>query len=72
MAWTSTRPKTGSERCAEAAALLDADIVVDVQGDWPEIAPGDLDDLVGAIEAGAPSATLASALPDEAVDNPNL
>jgi 3-deoxy-manno-octulosonate cytidylyltransferase (CMP-KDO synthetase) len=70
---TSDRPRTGSERCAEAAAALPpAAVVVDVQGDWPEIHPGDLDALVAAVEAGAPCATLAAPLPADRAADPNV
>jgi 3-deoxy-manno-octulosonate cytidylyltransferase (CMP-KDO synthetase) len=73
---TSPDCQTGSERCAEGAATLDADIgfVVDIQGDWPEVAPSDLDALVATLRSGAaPTATLAAALPDdEAFANPNV
>lgn len=69
---TGTEPRTGSERCAEAAAGLAAEIVVDVQGDWPEIAPEDLTSLVDAIAAGSPTATLAVPLSESArLDDPN-
>jgi hypothetical protein len=47
---TSEHPRTGSERCAEALAQLpDAEIVIDVQGDWPEVHGKDLDALVKLI-----------------------
>jgi 3-deoxy-manno-octulosonate cytidylyltransferase (CMP-KDO synthetase) len=61
VAMTSAAPRTGSERCAEAMLELSAEFVVDVQGDWPEVEPHDLDALVGCLrEGGAPIATLAS------------
>ncbi|MEM7201609.1 MAG: 3-deoxy-manno-octulosonate cytidylyltransferase [Planctomycetota bacterium] len=69
---TSESPRTGSERCAEAAVQLDASIIVDVQGDWPEVAPGDLDRLVDAVMAGAPCATLVAPLPADRTDDPNV
>jgi 3-deoxy-manno-octulosonate cytidylyltransferase (CMP-KDO synthetase) len=57
---TGSAPTTGSERCAEAAAAIEADFIVDVQGDWPEVDPADLDTLVETLRAGrAPVATLA-------------
>jgi 3-deoxy-manno-octulosonate cytidylyltransferase (CMP-KDO synthetase) len=64
---TSPAPRTGSERCAEAAADLHADVVVDVQGDWPEVDPADLDRLAAAVGDGpleSPTATLAVRLHD--------
>ena len=71
---TSPEARTGSERCAEAAVGLDCDLVVDIQGDWPEIDPADLDRLVDALATGsAPTATLATPLTDpEAIANPNV
>ena len=38
--------ESGSSRVAEAAEHLDADIIVNLQGDEPEIDPGDLDLLI--------------------------
>ena len=73
---TSTAPRTGSERCAEAAANLDAEVVVDIQGDWPEVDPQDLRALVTAL-AGDTSdqacATLCTTITDPATrDDPNV
>ncbi len=69
---TSTTPRTGSERCAEVAERRDEAIVVDIQGDWPEVLPADLERLVAAVEAGAACATLAAPLPDAVRDDPNV
>lgn len=66
---TSSAPRTGSERCAEALrSLRDASIVLDVQGDWPEIPPADLDRLVACLRTSAapPIATLSCPLEDPA------
>ncbi len=65
---TSDRPRTGSERCAEALTALDEDIgyVVDVQGDWPEVDPEDLRRMVETLAAGgARCVTLAAPLDDQ-------
>jgi 3-deoxy-manno-octulosonate cytidylyltransferase (CMP-KDO synthetase) len=50
-----TRPDhpTGTDRLAEAAAGIDADVVVNIQGDEPFVKPEMLDALVEAL-AGAP------------------
>ncbi len=60
---TSDRPRTGSERCAEALSTPgvqgEPEIIIDVQGDWPEIDPEDLDRLVQALEED-PSAQVAT------------
>jgi 3-deoxy-D-manno-octulosonate cytidylyltransferase len=73
---TSPECQTGSERCAEGAATLGPEVgfVVDIQGDWPEVAPSDLDALVATLRTGAaPTATLAASLRDEdAFLNPNV
>jgi 3-deoxy-manno-octulosonate cytidylyltransferase (CMP-KDO synthetase) len=72
---TSDRPRTGSERCAEAAAKLKrADLVVDIQADYPEIEPRDLDALVDCLASGAaPTATLCTPIEDpEKIADPNV
>ena len=40
---------SGSDRVAEAAALIDADLIVNVQGDEPFIKPADLSALVSTL-----------------------
>lgn len=73
---TSSKPRTGSERCAEAAAGLDAQVVVDIQGDWPEIDPEDLRALVAALSEDSSDricATLCAPLEDAAaIADPNV
>lgn len=65
---TAATHRTGSERCAEVAAVHPGEVVIDAQGDWPEVAPADLDLLAGTMLAeGAPLATLVRPLRDEAV-----
>ncbi len=74
---TSDRPRTGSERCAEAAADLSHGIIVDIQGDWPEVDPSDLQRLVAALadHSGADDVcvTLAAPLTDpDKIADPNV
>ena len=73
---TSDRPRTGSERCAEALEKLadDVTVIVDVQGDWPEVAPADLARMVATLQAGnAPCVTLAARLDDpDKIADPNV
>ncbi len=72
---TSDRPRTGSERCAEALAKLGDDVryVVDVQGDWPEVDPQDLRRMVEALLGGARCVTLAAPLRDpQKLQDPNV
>jgi len=75
---------SGTDRLAEVAAGLSDELIVNVQGDEPEIAPGDLDVLVELIGGGVgrqgsrngdgpPMATLACPYPaNESPSNPNL
>ena len=56
-----TRPDhvSGTDRCAEAAASLDVDVVLNLQADEPLIEPADLAHLAAAVgEGGADLATL--------------
>lgn len=48
---TSDAHRSGSDRVAEAARLLGLDLVVNVQGDEPDLDPGDLANLVEALRA---------------------
>jgi 3-deoxy-manno-octulosonate cytidylyltransferase (CMP-KDO synthetase) len=60
---------SGSDRVAEVAAGLDAELVVNVQSDEPEIDPGDLDRLVRRLADGDEEfATLARPLRAEEAD----
>jgi len=68
---TSPAHPTGTDRVAEAAAALDAEIVVNVQGDEPLIAGFVIDAVVDAL-AAAPECAMATAVhsaePDAASD----
>ena len=70
---TSPACRTGTDRLAEAAEklrLADDDVVVNVQGDEPEIPAGAVDRLVELLLAsGAPMATLAAPLAPELADD---
>ncbi len=75
---TPPRTRSGSERCALAlrsrAPQPPPDVVLDVQGDWPEIDPADLDALVSALRRTShPVATLGCPLagPSDR-DDPNV
>ena len=58
---------SGTDRCAEVAAALRVDAVVNVQGDEPLIDPGDIAALAQAVlREGADIATLALPFEDEA------
>jgi len=63
---TRTDHSSGSERIAEAALKIDADIFLNVQGDEPEIEPIYLDQLIELQEAhGAFASTLACPFPTD-------
>ena len=66
---------SGTDRLAEAATTLglaDDQIVVNVQGDEPEIPPSAIDTLVAMLAGSdAPMATLATPLANEAADDTN-
>lgn len=70
-----TRPDhaSGTDRCAEAAADLDEDVVVNVQGDEPLLAPQDLGALAAAVAGtGADIATLGWPFENpDAMDDPH-
>lgn len=78
---TSAQHPNGTSRTAEAAATLGLatdQIVVNVQGDEPELDPASIDAAVGAmlrleVEAGAVAGTLASPIgAGERADDPNV
>src|SRR4051794_18568381 len=60
---------TGTDRIAEVIARIpEADLIVNIQGDEPELSGEAIDRLVGLLEAdpAAPMATLATPIRDEA------
>ncbi len=71
---TSTDCQSGTDRVAEVARTLPrADIVVNVQGDEPEMSPDNIDRVIELLEQdpSAPMATLATPLPTaEQLTNP--
>ena len=72
---TGVHHQSGSDRIAEAAAALECDIVVNVQGDEPLIDPAAIDAAVAPLlaEPGVRMTTLCSPLQDEAeAASPNV
>jgi 3-deoxy-manno-octulosonate cytidylyltransferase (CMP-KDO synthetase) len=71
-----TRPDhpSGTDRVAEVAAKLGSDVIVNVQGDEPQIDPAAVDQLAGLLaDPAADMATLAVPLPDrDAYLSPNV
>jgi 3-deoxy-manno-octulosonate cytidylyltransferase (CMP-KDO synthetase) len=67
--------RCGTDRIAEAAGKLhlrDDDVVVNVQGDEPEMPPSCIDELVRLLAVSpAPMATLATPLAPKDAENPN-
>lgn len=62
---TDPAHRSGSERAAEVARALDAEIIVNVQGDEPELDPAHLDRLIALQAALSPFAsTLACPFPE--------
>jgi 3-deoxy-manno-octulosonate cytidylyltransferase (CMP-KDO synthetase) len=70
---TSPDHRSGTDRCAEAAADLAESVVLNVQGDEPLFAPADLDALARAVALeGADIATLGWPFEDEhLMEDPN-
>ena len=56
---TAASHRTGTDRIAEVAAALECDVVVNIQGDEPEIEPAAIDLAVDALEK-APDAVMAT------------
>ena len=64
---TAASHTTGSARIAEAAKEIDADIIVNLQGDEPEIEPGHIDRVIELAEGNdCFAATLACPFPKSA------
>ena len=72
---TSPDHKTGTDRIAEVAATLAADIVVNLQGDEPLVNPAMIDEVIQPFidEPELPMSTLCVPILDEAaLDDPNV
>jgi len=67
--------RTGTDRIAEVSGSLDAEVVVNVQGDLPLLDPLMIDAAVAPLraDAGLPMATIKTAIHSrEELDNPNV
>jgi 3-deoxy-manno-octulosonate cytidylyltransferase (CMP-KDO synthetase) len=72
---TRAAHRSGTDRIAEVAATLDADVIVNVQGDLPLLDPAMVDAAVAPLraDAGLPMATIRTAIRSrEEYDNPNV
>ena len=70
---TSADHPSGSDRVAEAVRKHPCDVVVNLQADEPEIDPGDVDALIGAMTPDVPMATLVfDGMPEEEQGTPSV
>lgn len=72
---TSSTHTSGTDRIAEVAERLDADIIVNIQGDEPEVNASMIDQVIDTLaeDDGAVMATLASKIKDKTeLINPNV
>jgi 3-deoxy-manno-octulosonate cytidylyltransferase (CMP-KDO synthetase) len=72
---TNPAHRTGTDRIAEVAAGLDADVIVNVQGDLPLLDPAMVDAAVAPLQAdaGLPMATIKTAIRTrEERESPNV
>jgi 3-deoxy-manno-octulosonate cytidylyltransferase (CMP-KDO synthetase) len=72
---TGRTHRSGTDRIAEVAATLDAEVVVNVQGDLPLLDPAMIDAAVAPLQAdsGLPMATIRTAIRSrDELDNPNV
>jgi len=71
---TSAAHRSGADRIAEAVRDIDAEIIVNLQADEPEIEPANIDKLVGLLQkSNADMATLVADFTDkEQILDPNI
>ncbi|HEY1186651.1 MAG TPA: 3-deoxy-manno-octulosonate cytidylyltransferase, partial [Gemmata sp.] len=73
VAMTRADHVSGTDRVAEVAAGLSADVVINVQGDEPQLDPAAIDLLADLMRDGSDMATLAVPITDpETYRNPNV
>ncbi len=68
---TRSDHRSGTDRMAEVAGRIPADLYVNLQGDEPAIDPGEIDRLIAEI-GSAPIATFRRRLTSEEAENPNV
>ncbi len=65
---TSANHQNGTERCAEVAAKLGADVVINIQGDEPFIQPEQIDLLAAVFSKGDPTIQIATLIKEHVWD----
>ncbi len=71
---TSTSHPNGSCRAAEVAKNVEADFIINIQGDEPFVSPGVIDELAGLLLSNRDlyCATLCTGVTPESYNNPNV
>jgi 3-deoxy-manno-octulosonate cytidylyltransferase (CMP-KDO synthetase) len=71
---TSVDHPSGSDRIAEAASGIDADIIVNIQGDEPFVSPTMMEEVVAPLLADPdlPMCTLMHEIPESSYGDPNV
>jgi 3-deoxy-manno-octulosonate cytidylyltransferase (CMP-KDO synthetase) len=69
---TKSTHRSGTDRLAEAASLLDAEIIVNIQGDEPLIEPEYIERAVAPLlaDSSLPMSSLMCFCPDDELENP--
>jgi 3-deoxy-manno-octulosonate cytidylyltransferase (CMP-KDO synthetase) len=70
---TRSDHRSGTDRVAEVAASLDAELIVNLQGDEPLVPPGMIEEVIAPLQTGARMSTLRRLITDRAeLTNPNV
>lgn len=69
---TSPTHPSGTDRCAEVAAQIEADAFINIQGDEPRIHPDQINEVAELLKKGAPIATLARSISDLEANEPHV
>ena len=65
---TSELHQNGTERCAEIAETLDADVIINIQGDEPFVHPEQIDLLADAFKGKLESTSIATLIKEHPLD----
>ena len=70
---TATHHRNGTERCLEVAKTINADFIINIQGDEPFIQPQQIYQLCRILDSGTQLATLIKKIETKAdLENPNI